>query len=90
VADPDRVADVLERVRADRDVELVVGERPRLVVADVAHDPGVLGEALGGRVAEVAVVAAGGVGLQVEHPVGARHRLGPAADVEDRASARRR
>ena len=47
-ADADRVADVLERVGADGEVELVVGERPRLAVADVALHPGVGGEALVG------------------------------------------
>jgi hypothetical protein len=39
---------VLERVRADDEVELVVGEGVRLVRADVAGDPRLGGEALGG------------------------------------------
>ena len=38
-ADPDRVADALERPDADREVELGVAEGPRLARAGVAHDP---------------------------------------------------
>src|SRR6476620_5175760 len=70
LADPDRIADVLERVRADREVELIVLERPRLARADVALDPRVGAEALAARVALlVAVEAARVVGQQVDDPV---------------------
>jgi len=82
-ADEDRVAQVLEGVRADGEVELPVVERPRLARAEVALHPCVLAEALGVGVAVVAPQAARGVGLEVEDPVRARERLGPAADVED-------
>src|SRR3954447_19010713 len=61
-ADPHRVAQVLERVRAHGEVELTVGERPRLAVAEVAPDPRLRAEALGPRVAVVAPAAAGAVG----------------------------
>jgi hypothetical protein len=70
-------------VRADRHVELPVGERPRLAVAQVALDPRVGGEPLGGGIAVVAVEPTGRVGLEVEDPVRAGKRLRPAAHVED-------
>src|SRR4051794_22514742 len=64
-ADVHGVADVLERVRADGEGELPVGERPRLLVADVALHPGLGGEALRGRVGR-AVEAAGRVRHEVD------------------------
>ncbi len=76
-ADPDGVADVLERVRADRERELVVGEGPGLAVADVAGDPGLGSEALAAAI-PLAVEPAGLVGHQVDHPVGAGEGLRPA------------
>src|SRR5262249_38302110 len=46
-ADPQRIAHVLKRVRADHEVDLVIAERERLAVADVALDPRLGAEALG-------------------------------------------
>ena len=48
-ADPDRVADVLQGVRADDEVEAVVGERERLAGADVVLDPRLRADALAAR-----------------------------------------
>src|SRR5579884_3251421 len=78
----DGIAHVLERVRADREVELAVGERPRLAVADVALHPGGRVEALLRGVAVVAQLAARLIGDRVEHAVGPRERTRPAAHVE--------
>ena len=75
------IAHVLERVRTDHEVELVVLERPGLGVADVALHP------CGGAEALLAtglasVETARRVLLHVDHPVRARERPAPAADVE--------
>jgi len=83
-ADPDRVADVLERRDADGEVEVVVRPRPRLAVAHVAHDPGVLGEALrAGAVAARDEAAARLVRHDVEDVRRAVEGGGPPAHVED-------
>jgi hypothetical protein len=80
-ADEDRVANVLQRLGADHEVEAVVGERPGLAAADVALDPGLRTEALP-RGIGMAVEPTCLVGQQVDDPVGALQRRGPAADVQ--------
>jgi hypothetical protein len=83
-ADPDRVADVLERGDAEREVELVVAERPRLAVADVALHPALSVEALGAGAEPARDQGAPRlVRHVVEDHVGAVEGRRPAADVED-------
>jgi len=63
------------------ELDLVVGKRVRLPVADIALDPGLGGEPLLVR-SVVPAGAAGRVGHQVHDPVGAGEGRPPAPDVE--------
>src|SRR5581483_7473112 len=83
VAHEYRIAHVLERLRADREVELASGERPRLTRTDVALHPGVGAEALGRRIRRRPVQAALFVAEQIDHPIGPCEWACGTPDVED-------
>ena len=72
--DPQGVAKVFQGVRADYEVELLVGKRPRALLADVALHPGLPAEPflrspLEGLAAESAIEATRLEGLSVQDPL---------------------
>src|SRR2546428_5576845 len=85
-ADPEGITDVFERLRADREVEHAVVERPGLGGADILLNPRLLRDALwqlsvnDGRRPLVVRLP----GTYVDHPVGAWMDGSPSADVEDK------
>src|SRR5262249_25147655 len=92
-ADPQRIADVLQSVRADHEVELPIGKRPRLAGTDVALHPGVGREpllipTLRWRPSERAVITSRVERLGIQHPLSAIKGAGPAADIENDVSGR--
>jgi hypothetical protein len=87
------VAHVLECVRADHEIELLVSERPGSSGTDILLHPGLASEpfpvtALESWPAKGTVKAPGFVWLSVEHPLGAVEGTGPATDIKHQRTAR--
>lgn len=80
---PNRIAHVLEGVRAHDEVEPAVGKRPWRTVADVTLHPGCRREVLG-SLSIGPELASSRVRVPVQDDVGPAKWPGPSTDIEDR------